>query len=757
MTYSREARSRKISAAILFVMSLVFGTYSISIPANGQNWQFTCPKILDLQPQLPTPQVTFFTFSGTSQIFSRLTDGSQDLIKSPSSIIGCYADFAGIEMGMNGYHLGSINRDSNGYYWINAAGLSWRLTLDASGEFLTTDESNPYFSSGNKFILNEQKGLSVLSRGAFGFSPNAQSVWIGSEGFELPSREYSFGFSYYSNVWPLFKDINEKLTASAGVTWIYPRVDSLSYGQMQSLCKPYPEGIQSMEGGLGWSEDQFRYPTLLPKFKLNPVSDCYGSQSPNTPGWNFIGQELQKEKVSTLLISNKILVAPDGFTFDEESSGGLFGVATLALPLKELIPQNDRANIGNQAWTVFFNSTNFKGPVAIYPPQLWSNGLSDSSLKRTVTYDFNGGRLMGGALEWGGLPYAIYKDKSGNVFSKIPDMQFPADANGETVIMSDFRSYSKEAIFNPLLKYLNVGGDMPNKIPVDTFKTSQVKMAPLKIYQRGKQISPFGQGSLAPLLNGRGFGFKWNKSASVISLPSIYQEKADSREPIDVKDAPMELSNHSFSVTSPKSFVYRTPLWWNFGANQEIFEKTLADGSLVKYTWVKFIDQPGISALNLSVAELETLQRIAEDFHRNWSRTEEFMEKPTSGELAILDSKLMVVPPSRKEIGFVPLVISQSGKSKVESDKGLLNDTNSIFQKEVQRVQIELSNKQKLEAKKLAEARAQEEARLNDIADSKIATPLVKKKVTISCTKGSILKKVTGLKPKCPKGYKAKK
>jgi len=31
------------------------------------------------------------------------------------------------------------------------------------------------------------------------------------------------------------------------------------------------------------------------------------------------------------------------------------------------------------------------------------------------------------------------------------------------------------------------------------------------------------------------------------------------------------------------------------------------------------------------------------------------------------------------------------------------------------------------------------------------------KKVTITCTKGKLIKKVTAIKPKCPSGYKVKK
>lgn len=56
-------------------------------------------------------------------------------------------------------------------------------------------------------------------------------------------------------------------------------------------------------------------------------------------------------------------------------------------------------------------------------------------------------------------------------------------------------------------------------------------------------------------------------------------------------------------------------------------------------------------------------------------------------------------------------------------------------------------------AKAEAEAKAKEEARIAAEAAAKAA----KKKVTITCIKGKAIKKVTGVKPVCPKGYVKKK
>jgi hypothetical protein len=63
----------------------------------------------------------------------------------------------------------------------------------------------------------------------------------------------------------------------------------------------------------------------------------------------------------------------------------------------------------------------------------------------------------------------------------------------------------------------------------------------------------------------------------------------------------------------------------------------------------------------------------------------------------------------------------------------------------------ELKAKQEAEAKAAAELKAKQEAE-RILAEAKAAS----KKVTITCVKGKLTKKVTAIKPKCPSGYKKK-
>jgi hypothetical protein len=72
----------------------------------------------------------------------------------------------------------------------------------------------------------------------------------------------------------------------------------------------------------------------------------------------------------------------------------------------------------------------------------------------------------------------------------------------------------------------------------------------------------------------------------------------------------------------------------------------------------------------------------------------------------------------------------------------------------------ELKAKQEAEAKAVAELKAKQEAEAREaaaIADAEaVAKAAAKKKTTITCVKGKLTKKVTAVKPVCPKGYKKK-
>ena len=92
----------------------------------------------------------------------------------------------------------------------------------------------------------------------------------------------------------------------------------------------------------------------------------------------------------------------------------------------------------------------------------------------------------------------------------------------------------------------------------------------------------------------------------------------------------------------------------------------------------------------------------------------------------------------------------------VEEDK-----KNEFAQAEAVRLAAELKAKQEAEAKAAAELKAKQEAEANAAAEFKAkqeadAKAAALKKTTITCLKGKLVKKVTAVKPVCPKGFKKK-
>lgn len=118
---------------------------------GASTWPEKCPAVID-KVGGAQPQVTGFFFDGAEQNFVRLEDNSATSVKAAKNLVGCYADLENLSSDIgNGYHIGSINRDSTGYYWQNAQGVRFGLTL--SGKVMITDQDNPYYSTGRQFIL----------------------------------------------------------------------------------------------------------------------------------------------------------------------------------------------------------------------------------------------------------------------------------------------------------------------------------------------------------------------------------------------------------------------------------------------------------------------------------------------------------------------------------------------------------------------------------------------------------------------------
>jgi len=86
----------------------------------------------------------------------------------------------------------------------------------------------------------------------------------------------------------------------------------------------------------------------------------------------------------------------------------------------------------------------------------------------------------------------------------------------------------------------------------------------------------------------------------------------------------------------------------------------LTDGSLVTYSWYRFVDQPSFQQYDWSAEKKAKLQALVEKIHANWPIDRNYMAPPSRGVLVTLDPGLLVTPPKGLEVGYVPIVTRQS-------------------------------------------------------------------------------------------------
>ena len=75
---------------------------------------------------------------------------------------------------------------------------------------------------------------------------------------------------------------------------------------------------------------------------------------------------------------------------------------------------------------------------------------------------------------------------------------------------------------------------------------------------------------------------------------------------------------------------------------------------------VPIVDQPAIETLGLTAQQKTELQSVVERIHTQWGQQTEFIKPPSQGELVELQQELIVEPPPGAEVGWVPVVISQT-------------------------------------------------------------------------------------------------
>ncbi|MDG2200820.1 MAG: hypothetical protein P8K80_06520 [Phycisphaerales bacterium] len=501
--------------------------------------------------------------------------------------------------------------------------------------------------------------------------------YIGSHAGSTP-REFRYGAGFYASVWSLIERPIRGFQIGLPSTWLTPDnsdntteplcpVGTIARDNWPERGPTYGSVFQTVEGGLGyWAGNRFHYGP--PKFSMNATPNCYSTEVAS-PGWPFFhsSEPLPDDMLGIAQLSNRLLIPPDGLTFQGTPKGELLGYAYMALPLTDA--RDDPQPTGTHSWTLFLDAANFKGPLAYYLPECWSRISRD--------YPFDHGRCLdsrpasgpvAGSMEINTVPEFLAKDADGTLYTRIPQLQFPVDDTGRTVLVRDVVMYSKDALWNDVLAWRR-GGDAPTgAFKVDGMARPEIRTGSVTYRQNKKKITGINELATPTVFDGNVFGLTWGDDVVVedgmAKFPTFFRDAGETRESITAADVPAKttLRDRAFPGprTSPPPYTAE-PLsgsWATPGPAAGPFETMLLDGSTVRYCWYRFIDQPVFQQFQWSQKTREDLQALIVKMHAAWSIDGTYLPG-SEGELASFDPALFVTPPKGMEHGYVPIVTWQ--------------------------------------------------------------------------------------------------
>ena len=149
--------SRTLAAILIFSLSVSYLQPAHAEERKKPSWLASCPEVIDLTPNIETKKTKHLRFLNSGQEFTLLATNSVDPVTQPQSIIGCYVieDAVSNQSSSPEWQIGSLSRDAKGYYFKNAAGVIWRLSLSSDGVTLETLPGSLYYKPGLGFKLDE--------------------------------------------------------------------------------------------------------------------------------------------------------------------------------------------------------------------------------------------------------------------------------------------------------------------------------------------------------------------------------------------------------------------------------------------------------------------------------------------------------------------------------------------------------------------------------------------------------------------------
>ena len=493
---------------------------------------------------------------------------------------------------------------------------------------------------------------------------------------------YNAGFSLYVAAWPLLQEYpGRRFQTGLFGTWMHAHYDT----------KPTRRVYSDIEGGLGWWRDT-RFATETPKFimggvALNFVAWANGPGAGKGRDW-----DQPKGKYGVAQLSPWVLWPPDGLNLKQGTCGELFGYGYLPLPLTTAKSTTAGKDVptGNNCWTLFLNTGNFKGPVAFFTPYFFSRvTVDDPNLAGMFLDSRPSGPNRALQMETQYIPSVQATDEKGDTYARIAPTSFPRGPKGDTTVVHRVMAYNKKALWDAVEAWFE--GGPPASGAIDP-RASVVHNFPgrgratWRIYDRSipreERVRIAWDSFASPVaIDSNTFGYHWNEQlvtrkdtadGPLVTLPEYYRLAKEGEKTqwvvVQPEDVPAETGLAEVSFSRPPaepSQPYVTPddpesCWKKPGPVAGPFQAYPGDGSVVTYYWYRFADQPALLNADLTDEERESLQKRVEKLHRNWQKDRDYLAPPKIGKLADIDPALIVTPPPGLEAGYVPIATRQA-------------------------------------------------------------------------------------------------
>ena len=527
-------------------------------------------------------------------------------------------------------------------------------------------------------VASVPRPTAAAETNAFSISPNFAGlhgyIAYGHEKFP-PQSAFTAGMGFYSAVWPLVNQPLAGFQIGLPGTWILPDNSDdqdTPLAPEGTLARTWKERgptwksvFQTVEGGLGyWRGNHFRYGP--PKFSMNGTPQCYDYEV-GSPGWSFFysNEALPDNRLGVAQLSNRLLIPPDGLPFQGHPNGEFLGYTWMALPFTDAT--TNVPPTGDQSWTCFLNTVNFKGPIAFYIPETWSKigKIFNEPYLYGRGLDARPGIIGGGAMEVNTVPGFDATDAHSTIYTKLPKLQFPVDAQGRAYLVQDVTYYSKAALFDDFKSWRDGGPACSGKFGTNGEWKPKLNTHTPRFDQAGLKIAGVEHVFDTRIFEGNVWVLQWftNSISPSGVFPQYFKRTDNECVPVPVADVSAEskLSLQKFKLAKPGP-AYTSPTngaWVQPGPKLGPFNASLTDGSVVTYSWYRFVDQPSFQQYRWSDEKKAKLQALVEKLHVCWPIDRDYMAPLTRGKLVALDRALIVTPPKGLEVGYVPIVTRQ--------------------------------------------------------------------------------------------------